>query len=122
MTTPTDHDLNVSLARLMGRDVMVKMSFFNPVTAPDGHTIWPDRLVPDYRGSLDALFAPGGPVEYAQDKHGFNVVLTSNGGTYEAEVLRSTWAPVLDEPIVKDSPAEALATALHEAFMKEQGQ
>lgn len=120
--TTTD-DLNVSLARLMGYRESEDHGGWTQLAVgdePRDRRQDATRLyrLPDWAGSLDALFAPGGPVEYANSK-GLRVWLVVDGGAV-ARIMRNIWSKPIR--VACADPAEALATALHEAFMKEQGQ
>jgi len=118
MTTPTGRDLDVELARLMGWTKIDLGGDGEPVGNPPGEFGW-KKSIPAYRTSLDALFAPGGPVEYARNK-GLRFSLDwSPDLQYEGAIFRDREGLVMRYAA---GPAEALATALHEAFMKEQGQ
>jgi len=131
MTANTD--LNAGLARLMGFDYAQTSDEISDeplyrVVGPDGQPLtdarwWVSRefanhAIPPFSRSLDALFAPGGPVEYATSK-GMSVTLHTNGGEWRATVEQFG---VIDLGLhVFPDPAEALATALHEALSKEAG-
>ena len=152
MTTPTGRDLDGGLARQMGLELREMPAFHSPADAtvvaaeasleqpewfildcgpehppreagPVGQAApwWPHyrlcwRAVPEYHRSLDALFAPGGPVEYAWNK----------GMAVELSNWTQGWLATVGQDgrgnQMRPTAAEALATALHEAFMKEQGQ
>ena len=115
----TNNDLNVGLARLMGREVEIQTATEVRAGGEPRPVWWPVNL-PNWAGSLDALFAPGGPVEYARSKGIECRVHAQRDGRYRASA--TTPRGFLRQPIFATDPAEALATALHEAFMKEQGQ
>ena len=101
----TNNDLNVGLARLIGYSVKGEWWY-------DGHK----QEAPPFYRSLDALFAPGGPVEYAWNK----------GMAVELSNWTQGWLATVGQDArgnqMRPTAAEALAAALHEAFMKEQGQ
>lgn len=114
----TTNDLNVGLARLMG---WTEIDPRPSAALPNGIGRAPDQNhhgIPDYCGSLDSLFAPGGPVEYARDKE-WRIDLHDYGADWQAQIEGHPqgykYGPALPDP------AEALATALHEALGKEAG-
>ena len=127
MTTPNGRDLDVELARLMGWvwKLLPNGRVFRPADWDNGmvvrdateadpihanETCW---YLPEYHRSLDALFAPGGPVEFARSK-GWWVAIEDAGDGWQATISKRQdsyeYGPMLPDP------ASALATALYEAF------
>ena len=116
MHTPTGRDLDHAIALGMGWTVKGSNPPGTIYIDRDGHKAY----AMGWHASLDALFAPGGPVEYARNKGlRFTFAWVPDFDGYEVAVFRNR------DLLIEggwDDPAEALATALHEALMKEQGQ